>query len=206
MLISQMIKGCKEKFFINQILTKISDVFIRGKKILQKKKMLNFISKIFFPLMKTSDNILVENLVNKKLLLAAFYHLTYQHDDSKDFNICNYRAQCTLLMYVFIHGGVNCLNSVPYRCYTYVFIHGGVNCLNSVSYITSTGVGSESLASATAFVAHLSCSSYMRRLARRMMGAFIRYCSVRLAQHWLLPCCSSVLNTDSLPPSNLCQQ
>ena len=26
---------------------------------------------------------------NKKLLLAAFYQLTYQHD-SKDFNICNY--------------------------------------------------------------------------------------------------------------------
>ena len=26
----------------------------------------------------------------KKLLLAAFYHLTYQHD-SKDFNICNYK-------------------------------------------------------------------------------------------------------------------
>ena len=25
-----------------------------------------------------------------------------------------------VLMYVFIHGGVNCLNSVPYRCYTYV--------------------------------------------------------------------------------------
>ena len=38
--------------------------------------------------MKKSD-IFVENLVNKKLLLAAFYHLTYQHH-SKDFNICNY--------------------------------------------------------------------------------------------------------------------
>ena len=38
-----------------------------------------------FSLMKTSD-IFVENLVNKKLLLAAFYHLTYQHD-FKDFNI-----------------------------------------------------------------------------------------------------------------------
>ena len=25
-----------------------------------------------------------------------------------------------VLMYVFIHGGVNCLNSVPYRCYMYV--------------------------------------------------------------------------------------
>ena len=25
-------------------------------------------------------------------------------------------------MYVFIHGGVNCLNSVPYRCYMYVEI------------------------------------------------------------------------------------
>ena len=38
--------------------------------------------------MKTSD-IFGKNLVNKKLLLAAFYHSTYQHD-SKDFNICNY--------------------------------------------------------------------------------------------------------------------
>ena len=27
---------------------------------------------------------------NKKLLLVAFYQLTYQHD-SKDFNICNYK-------------------------------------------------------------------------------------------------------------------
>ena len=41
--------------------------------------------------MKTSD-IFVENLVNKKLLLAAFYHLTYQHD-SKDYNICNYETK-----------------------------------------------------------------------------------------------------------------
>ena len=39
--------------------------------------------------MKMSD-IFVENLVNKKLFLVAFYHLTYQHD-SKDFNICNYK-------------------------------------------------------------------------------------------------------------------
>ena len=29
--------------------------------------------------------------IKKKLLLAAFYHLTYQHD-SKDFNICNYNT------------------------------------------------------------------------------------------------------------------
>ena len=41
-----------------------------------------------FALMKTSD-IFVENLINKQLLLAAFYQLTYQHD-CKDFNICNY--------------------------------------------------------------------------------------------------------------------
>ena len=27
-----------------------------------------------------------------------------------------------VLIYVFIHGGVNCLNSVPYRCYMYVYI------------------------------------------------------------------------------------
>ena len=25
-----------------------------------------------------------------------------------------------VLMHLFIHGGVNCLNSVPYRCYTHV--------------------------------------------------------------------------------------
>ena len=35
-----------------------------------------FSEKLFSP-MKTSD-IFVENLVNKKLLVAAFYHLTYQ--------------------------------------------------------------------------------------------------------------------------------
>ena len=27
-----------------------------------------------------------------------------------------------VLMNVFIHGGINCLNSVPYRCYTHVCI------------------------------------------------------------------------------------
>ena len=60
MLISQMIRGCKEKFFINQIFDK------------------NFFCRKTFSLMKTSD-IFVENLVNKKLLFAAFYHLTYQY-------------------------------------------------------------------------------------------------------------------------------
>ena len=81
-----MIKGCKEKFFINQI----SDENIRrlhqGKKFLGQKEC--FLIEKKFSLMKTSD-IFVGNLVNKKLLLAAFYHSTYQHD-SKDFNICNY--------------------------------------------------------------------------------------------------------------------
>ena len=34
--------------------------------------------------------------------------------------LCTVRSFAVLLgvlMYVFIHGGVNCLNSVPYRCY-----------------------------------------------------------------------------------------
>ena len=48
--------------------------------------------------MKTSD-IFVKNLVNKKLLLAAFYHLTYQHD-SKDFNICNYKDDSVTVLLV----------------------------------------------------------------------------------------------------------
>ena len=50
--------------------------------------------------MKTSD-IFVENLVNEKLLLAAFYHLTYQHD-SKDFNICNNKKK--YLLTIVVHG------------------------------------------------------------------------------------------------------
>ena len=54
MLISQMIKGCKEKFFINQIFS--TKIYLYGHLIY----------------------IFVENLVNKKLLLAAFYNLTYQ--------------------------------------------------------------------------------------------------------------------------------
>ena len=54
-----------------------------------------FFAEKLFSLMKTSD-IFVENLVNKKLLLAAFYHLTYQHD-SKDFNICNYKLSYMLI-------------------------------------------------------------------------------------------------------------
>ena len=43
----------------------------------------------------------------------------------------------TVVPYFFciIHGGVNCLNSVPYRCSLFFcIIHGGVNCLNSVPY------------------------------------------------------------------------
>ena len=28
-----------------------------------------------------------------------------------------------VLMYVFIHGGVNCLNNDSYRCYTYIYIY-----------------------------------------------------------------------------------
>ena len=78
----------KKTFFLTKFSTKISDVFIRKKIFLAKKKEF-FLPKSFFSLMKTSD-IFVENLVNKKLLPAAFYHLTYQHD-SKDFNICNYK-------------------------------------------------------------------------------------------------------------------
>ena len=38
--------------------------------------------------MKTSD-IFVENLVNKKLLLAAFYHLTYQFGKCKKGQVFN---------------------------------------------------------------------------------------------------------------------
>ena len=58
---------------------------------------MHFLAEKLFSLMKTSD-IFVENLVNKKLLLAAFYHLTYQHD-SKDFNICNYEPNLYLYMF-----------------------------------------------------------------------------------------------------------
>ena len=85
-----MIKGCKEKFFINQIFDENIRRSSSGKKVFRQKnaeKKIFFAEKLF-SLMKTSD-IFIENLVNKKLLLAAFYHLTYQHD-SKDFNICNY--------------------------------------------------------------------------------------------------------------------
>ena len=79
-----MIKGCKEKFFINQIFDENIRRLHQGKKVFrqknaEKKCLLEsvFLTKNFFSLMKTSD-IFVENLVNKKLLLAAFYHLTYQ--------------------------------------------------------------------------------------------------------------------------------
>ena len=82
-----MIKGCKEKFFINQIFDENIRRLHQGKKLFGKRK--HFFAEKLFSLMKTSD-IFVENLVNKKLLLAAFYHLTYQHD-SMDFNICNYK-------------------------------------------------------------------------------------------------------------------
>ena len=82
-----MIKGCKEKFFINQILDENIRRLHQGKKFFGKKCFffLHFFAEKLFSLMKTSD-IFVKNLVNKKLFLAAFYHLTYQHD-SKDFNI-----------------------------------------------------------------------------------------------------------------------
>ena len=76
MLISQMIKGCKEKFFINQIFDKNIRHLHQGKKFFGKKKSI-FLDKKLFSLMKTSD-IFVKNLVNKKLLVAAFYRLTYQ--------------------------------------------------------------------------------------------------------------------------------
>ena len=59
--------------------------------------LLHFFAEKLFSLMKTSD-IFVKNLVNKKLLLAAFYHLTYQHD-SKDFNIRNYKLLTVLRLF-----------------------------------------------------------------------------------------------------------
>ena len=67
LLISQLIKGSKEKFFL---LNQIFDENIR--RLLQGKSF-------------SSKNAI-------KLLLAAFYQLTYQHD-SKDFNICNYKRK-----------------------------------------------------------------------------------------------------------------
>ena len=95
MLISQLIKGSKKKFFINQIFDKNIRRLHQGK-IFFGKNALKIAEKAFFAekikkiaLMKTSD-IFVENLVNKKLLLAAFYQLTFQHD-SKGFNTCNYK-------------------------------------------------------------------------------------------------------------------
>ena len=99
-----MIKGCKEKFFF----------------FLPKD---HFLPKNFFSLMKTSD-IFVENLVNKKLLLAAFYHLTYQHD-SKDFNICNYKkSESTIFFFTTdLSGG----GFIPIR--GFLLHYGGGRCL-----------------------------------------------------------------------------
>ena len=68
-----MIKGCKEKFFINQIFDENIRRLHQGKKFFGKK--MHFFAEKLFSLMKMSD-IFVENLVNKKLLLAAFYHFT----------------------------------------------------------------------------------------------------------------------------------
>ena len=108
MLISQIINGCKEKFFfINQIFNKNIRRLHQGKKYFgtkkaffcrkttfqqmimaipnlifgEKKKKKNiFFAEKLFSLMKTSD-IFDKNLVNKKkILLAAFYHLTYYHN------------------------------------------------------------------------------------------------------------------------------
>ena len=75
-----MIKGCK-KFFINQVFDENIRRLHQGKMFFGQKNFKKFAEKLF-SLMKTSY-IFVENLVNKKLLLAAFYHLTYQ-PDSKD--------------------------------------------------------------------------------------------------------------------------
>ena len=41
MLISQMIKGCMEKFFINQIFDENNRRLLQGKKFLGKKMQLN---------------------------------------------------------------------------------------------------------------------------------------------------------------------
>ena len=71
--------------------TKISDFF--WAKVFWQK--MHFLPKNFA--MKKTSAIFVESFVNKqkkKKFLAAFYHLTYQHD-SKDFNnICNYKTYC----------------------------------------------------------------------------------------------------------------
>ena len=88
MLISQLIKGSKENFFIKPNFRRKYQTSSSGQKFFGKKKT--------FVLKKTFD-IFVKNLVNKKILLTAFYQLTYQHD-SKDFNICNYKhlyVQCS---------------------------------------------------------------------------------------------------------------
>ena len=81
--ISKIIKGCKEKFFINQIFNENIRRLHQGKKFFGKKMQVNFFAKNcaeffflqgkhffaekLFSLMKTSD-IFVKNLVNKKLL------------------------------------------------------------------------------------------------------------------------------------------
>ena len=75
MLMSQMIMGCKENFFINQIFDENVRRLLQGKSFFVKK--MHFFAEKLFPLMKTSD-ISVKNLVNKKVLLAAYYHSTYQ--------------------------------------------------------------------------------------------------------------------------------
>ena len=89
-------KRLQGEVFINQIFDENIRWWFFGKKFFGKK---HFFAEKLFSLMKTSD-IFVENLVNKKLLLAAFYHLTYQHD-SKDFNICNYKPNLAISLYVF---------------------------------------------------------------------------------------------------------
>ena len=74
--------------------------------------------------MKTSD-IFVENFINKKLLLAAFYHLTYQHD-SKDFNICNYISSLLFLLQWF-------LGNYSYQIALSISHSGVVNVVSSTS-------------------------------------------------------------------------
>ena len=61
-----MIKCCKEKFFINQILDENIRRLHQGKKFFGKKmQKKHFFAEKLLSLMKTSD-IFVENLVNKK--------------------------------------------------------------------------------------------------------------------------------------------
>ena len=105
LLISHMIKGCKEKFFINQIFDENIRRLHQGKKFFGKKMQLNWrkngpkcnlVSKILIIIIYIN---LFYFILFKLLLLFFFFNkyvlylisfISYQHD-SKDFNICNYK-------------------------------------------------------------------------------------------------------------------